>query len=185
MMDGTGKVLHISDTPTCMYGYLARFLRRVNPSVVIHTGDLADDIKLEIYPGEAEKYRAAARRMVDILAAPHRKVILAMGNHDKRELLPALPSQCIICDNVTDIMLYGQKFRVSHFFESVEGSPARYNLYGHSLEHPSFSEEGETRCYLNGMESMRLIGPGSDVAAFDYPWGTDSARLTRRGRRAH
>jgi predicted phosphodiesterase len=184
MMDGAGKILHISDTPTCMYGYLARLLRRVNPSVVIHTGDLADNIKLEMYPGEAERYRAAARRMIDILAAPHRKVILALGNHDKRELLPDLPSQCVICDNVADITLYDHEFRISHYFEQILDRPARYNLFGHSLERSSFSDD-EKRCYLNGMESMRLISPDSDVATFNYPAGTDAARLTRRGRRCH
>jgi predicted phosphodiesterase len=184
MMDGSGKILHISDTPTCMYGYLARFLRRINPSVIIHTGDLADDIKLEIYPNEAERYRAAAKRMVDILAAPHRKLILVLGNHDKIDLLPALPSQSMICDNVTNITLYDQEFRVSHYFDHILDRPARYNLFGHSLEQPSFSDN-EKRRYLNGMEMMRLIGRDSSITIFDYPRGTNTARLTRQSRRAH
>lgn len=182
MMDGTGKILHISDTPTCMYGYLARLLRRINPSVVVHTGDLADDIKLEIYPAEAERYRAAARRMMDILLAPRRKVIISLGNHDKRELLPSLPSACVICDNVMDVTLYGEKFRVSHYFESTAGSPARYNLFGHSLETPSFSDD-EERCFLNGLETMRLIDPDAGIAVFNYPKGTDDSRLARRNRK--
>ncbi|MDR1917090.1 MAG: metallophosphoesterase [Synergistaceae bacterium] len=181
MMDGTGKILHISDTPTCMYGYLARLLRRVNPSVVVHTGDLADDIKLEIYPGEAERYRAAARRIVDILAAPHRKVILALGNHDKRDLLPAHSSQFIICDNVIDLTLCGEEFRISHYIGFILDKPARYNLFGHSLKPASFSDD-EDRYYFNGMESMRLIDPYADSAFFDYPRGTNDARLMRRRR---
>ncbi|MDR1650559.1 MAG: metallophosphoesterase [Synergistaceae bacterium] len=180
MMDGTGKILHISDTPTRMYGYMARLLRRVNPSVVVHTGDLADDIKLGLYPGEAERYRAAARRIMDILPAPHRKVVLALGNHDKRELLPPLPSQCVICDNdeAMDITLCGEKFRVSHYFRYVIDKPARYNLFGHSMERPSFSDDGE-RCFLNGLEMMRLIDPGAGIAVFNYPKGTNDARLAR------
>jgi predicted phosphodiesterase len=181
MMDGTGKILHVSDTPTPMYGYLARLLRRVNPSIVVHTGDLADDIKLEIYPGEAERYRAAAKRIIDILAAPHRKVILALGNHDKRELLPALPSQCVICDNVLDITLCGQGFRVSHYFERILENPARYNLFGHSLERSSFSDDEERR-FFNGMEKMRLISPDGGTAIFNYPKFTNNARLARRSR---
>ncbi|MDR2780392.1 MAG: metallophosphoesterase [Synergistaceae bacterium] len=185
MMDGSGRILHISDTPTCMYGYLARLLRRVNPSVVVHTGDLADDIKLEIYPGEAERYRAAARRIMDILLAPRRKIIISLGNHDKRALLPSLPSQCVICDNddVMDITLYGEKFRVSHYFESILGKPARYNLFGHSMETPSFSD-GEERCFFNGLEKMRLIGPkDAGITIFSYPKSANDARLARRNRK--
>jgi 3',5'-cyclic AMP phosphodiesterase CpdA len=182
MMDGRGKILHISDTPTSMYGYLARLLRRVNPSVVVHTGDLADDIKLELYPGEAERYRAAAGRLFDILAAPRRKVIIALGNHDKKELLPVIPSQYIICDNVIDVTIYDQEFRVSHYFEQILDKPAMYNLFGHSPEQPSFSD-GEERHFFNGMEMMRLMGQGT-AAGFDYPRGTDEARLTRRSHRA-
>jgi predicted phosphodiesterase len=182
MMDGTGKILHISDTPTCMYGYLARLLRRVNPSVVVHTGDLADDIKLEIYPGEAERYRAAARRIVDILVAPRRKVVLSLGNHDRRELLPPLPSQCVICDNAVDLTLCGEKFRVSHYFESTLDKPARYNLFGHSMEQPSFSDDKE-RYFFNGLEMMRLIGPDADITIFNYPKAANAARLARQNRR--
>jgi predicted phosphodiesterase len=181
MMDGTGKILHISDTPTRMYGYLARLLRRVNPSVVVHTGDLADDIKLEIYPGETERYRAAAKRIIDILVAPRRKVILALGNHDKRELLPSLPSQCIICDNALDITLCGHGFRVSHYFEHILEKPARYNLFGHSLEHSSFSDDEERR-FFNGMEKMRLISPDGSTTIFNYPKFTNDARLVRGSR---
>ncbi|MDR1137681.1 MAG: metallophosphoesterase [Synergistaceae bacterium] len=182
MMDGTDKILHISDTPTCMYGYLTRLLRRVNPSIIVHTGDIADDIKLEIYQGEAERYRAAASRLMDILLAPHRRVVLALGNHDKRELLPSLPSRCVICDNVMDITLRGEKFKVSHYFESLSGEPARYNLFGHSMEHPSFSDD-EERYFFNGLETMRLIDPDGGVARLNYPKGANDARFARLSRK--
>ena len=182
MMDGRGKILHISDTPTSMYGYLARLMRRVNPSVVVHTGDLADDIKLEIYPGEAERYRAAAKRLTGILAAPRRRVIIALGNHDREELLPPLPAQYIVCGDALDVTLYGLKFRVSHYVEQILYKPAEYNLFGHSLEQPSFSDDGG-RHFFNGMEMMRLIGEGTETG-FNYPKGTDDARLTRRSRSA-
>jgi predicted phosphodiesterase len=182
MMDGTGKILHISDTPTCMYGYLARLLRRVNPSVVVHTGDLADNIKLEMYPNDAGRYRAAVKRLVDILAAPHRRAILALGNHDKRDLLPPIPSQCIICDNVMDTTLCGEKFRISHHIGFILEKPARYNLFGHSPEPASFTDE-EDRFFLNGIERMRLIDPEEGMTPFNYPSGTNEARLIRRKRR--
>lgn len=86
-MDGHGKLLHISDTPSGIYGYLSRLLKRVNPSVVVHTGDLADDIKLELYPGEREHYRATVKKLLNILQAPHRKVVLSLGNQDRKSVV--------------------------------------------------------------------------------------------------
>ena len=79
MMDGSYKILHLSDTPVTIYGYLARLLRRVSPSVLVHTGDLADDIKIGLYPGERERYRSAVRKLFDIIQAPRRRIILSLG----------------------------------------------------------------------------------------------------------
>lgn len=178
-MDGRGKLLHISDTPSGIYGYLSRLLKRVNPSVVVHTGDLADDIKLELYPGEREHYRAAARKLLNILQAPHRKVVLALGNHDERELLPCLSSDCVVCDDAREMMFQGASFRVSHYVECLLGQPARFNLFGHCPDTPSY-EDGEGRCFLNGLEWMRLIDPRSgEIRHIKYPRGTDNARTMR------
>jgi hypothetical protein len=184
MMDGAGKILHLSDTPTNMYGYLARVLRRINPSVVVHTGDLADDIKLGLYPGEAGRYSAAARRLFNILLAPHRTVIVALGNHDRMDLLPPLPSECIVCDNVMNMTLFGAKFRISHYIENVMEKPERYNLFGHDPASESFVD-GEGRYFLNGIEIMRVIDPAADEMSFlIYPRRTRNARNMRGGRLA-
>jgi predicted phosphodiesterase len=184
MMDGSGKILHISDTPTMMYGHLARLLRRVNPSIVIHTGDLADDIKLDMYPSEADRYKDAARRLINILLAPHRRVIIALGNHDRADLLPPLPSQCVVCDNTINMTLYGATFRMSHYIERVTDSPEQYNLFGHDPMSESFVDE-EGRYYLNGMDIMRMIDPVTDEIQFlNYPWSARNARNMRAGRLA-
>ena len=182
MMDGTGKVLHLSDTPTVMYGHLARVLRRVDPAVVIHTGDLADDIKLEMYPAEAERYAAAVRRLINILLAPHRRVIIAMGNHDRADLLPPLPPQCEICDGAASVVIFGAGFRISHYAELVTDRPERYNLFGHDPCRDSFVDDDD-RYFLNGMDTMRIIDPVTDEMQFlAYPGSARGARSMRRGR---
>ena len=183
IMDGTGRVLHISDTPTNMYKYLARLLRRVNPSVIIHTGDLADDIKLEMYRGEKEHYRAAVSRLMDIMQFPHRRIIIALGNHDCRELLPHLPVGCVICDNVMDIELFGETFCISHYMERTLDSSAKFNLFGHSPEHES-NIDSSGRYFINGLELIRLIEPQSaDIKPLQYPAYVEYARTLSTGRR--
>jgi hypothetical protein len=182
IMDGSGKILHISDTPTNMYNYLSRVLRRVNPSVVIHTGDLADDVKLGMYPAEADRYRAAIRRLINVLLAPHRVIILTLGNHDRLDLLPPLPSQCLVCDNVMDVTFFGVDFRMSHYLECVLEKPRRYNLFGHDPTSESFVDD-EGRYFLNGIEAMRLIDPVVDeIKNLRYPQSTYNARNMSRGR---
>lgn len=181
--DGTGKILHMSDTPSSIYGYLSRLLKRVNPSVIVHTGDLADDIKLELYPGERERYRAAVRRLMNILQAPHRRVVLALGNHDERELLPWLPRDCIVCDGAEDMAFRGQAFRISHYPDELLLRPARYNLFGHCAAPPSYDDDSG-RHFFNGLEWMRLIDPDSgEIQLLRYPSGTDDARLLRKAKR--
>ena len=49
-IDGRDMILHISDTPSTMFPYLRRAIRRLRPAWVVHTGDLVDDIKLENRP---------------------------------------------------------------------------------------------------------------------------------------
>ncbi len=182
-IDGTGRVLHLSDTPSTIYAYLSRLLKRVNPSVIVHTGDLADDIKLELYPGERGRYREAAKRLMNIMQAPHRRVVVALGNHDEKELLPWLSSDCVVCDGAEEMTFQGATFRISHYVEGLLEHPAQYNLFGHSAE-PSSHEDAEGRCFLNGIEWMRLIDPRSgEILHLRYPKGTDDARLLRHAKR--
>ena len=178
-MDGLGKILHISDTPINMYGYLARTLRRINPSVVVHTGDLADDIKLALYPAEAGRYGLAAGRLINILLAPHRRVVIALGNHDRADLLPSLPPECSAHEGAVEIKLFGANFRISHYAEKIMEKPVQYNLFGHDLSSRSFVD-GDGRYFLNGIETMNLIDTGAaEIKTLAYPRGADSARMMR------
>jgi len=185
MMNGAGKVLHISDTPTTIYRYLARALRRIAPAVVVHTGDLADDIKLGMYPAEASHYASEAKRLINILLAPHRTVVFALGNHDRADLLPALSSQCIVCDNdnAINMTFFGARFRISHHAERVTDKPERYNLFGHDPGRESFVDDRD-RYFFNGMEFIRIIDPVTgDIMTLAYPGETKRARAMRGGRR--
>ncbi|GHV50804.1 hypothetical protein FACS1894216_03640 [Synergistales bacterium] len=181
--DGSGKVLHVSDTPTTIYSYLSRFLRRVNPSVIIHTGDFADDIKLQLYKGEAGRYETTMRRFVNMMSAPHRIVYLTLGNHDDASLLPPSSSSCSIVEGACDIELMGATFRASHYAEEAAACPMMYNLFGHAPDTKSYSDD-QGRIFLNGLEGMRLIDPRTgEILLFRYPRGTDLARLGRSARR--
>ena len=76
-------VLHLADTPSTFYGAVRRLVNTLEPMCVIHTGDLADDVKLELNPGELQRYR---RKLVELRRAisprENRKLVIVTGNHD-------------------------------------------------------------------------------------------------------
>jgi hypothetical protein len=41
-------LLHISDTPSEIYPFIFKIIDVLKPKYIIHTGDLADNVKLEI-----------------------------------------------------------------------------------------------------------------------------------------
>lgn len=42
-------LLHISDTPQEIYPYIIKFVQMLQPSYIVHTGDLVDNIKLGFF----------------------------------------------------------------------------------------------------------------------------------------
>ncbi|CDF58680.1 metallophosphoesterase [Thermobrachium celere] len=49
-------ILHISDTPSNIYPELIRLVKKLSPDYIIHTGDVVDNIKLELYPFKLKEY---------------------------------------------------------------------------------------------------------------------------------
>lgn len=71
-------------------------------------------------------------------------------------------------------------FKAGHTYEDVINDAAEYNLFGHSLEY-STKIDSSGRFFLNGLESMHLIHMETgDVIPFNYPPGTNDARLERK-----
>jgi predicted phosphodiesterase len=168
-------VVHVSDTPSVSYGYIARMLRRLQPEILIHTGDIVDDVKLEFAPGQVGEYREKLRRFMALLRnnGVH-EVYLVPGNHDNRA---ALDQECagasIIRDNSV-IVLRSCRFLLQHDYAAPQVE-ADYQLYGHTPEVKSDSTARPVR--LNGLIRIYVISlPGGSIHALPYPGGTDSAR---------
>ena len=51
-------ILHISDTPTSYYANIERLLKQIRPTLLIHTGDLADEYKVGRIPEHLPGYRS-------------------------------------------------------------------------------------------------------------------------------
>lgn len=181
-LDGSGCLLHVSDTPSSTYGYLRRVLQRIRPLWLVHTGDVADEIKLELWPNSRDCYRDRVRKLARILREEDVPCIVAAGNHDDPEILEdLLPCRRVIRRGET-LDLGPLRIRLGHYYRDVAAEPEAVNLFGHDLTRRSGEENG--RLYLNGLEHMHLVDLVSrEVTRLPYPGGTDDERMLRRRRR--
>ena len=76
------KLLHISDTPRSRFAYTDELIQRVRPDILIHTGDMCDDVKVGRMPVR-EEYLEALDRILEILSRSGAKeTYICPGNND-------------------------------------------------------------------------------------------------------
>lgn len=174
-------VLVVSDTPSTFYKEFQRVITLLKPDYIIHAGDLVDDIKLEIYPRRLPEYEKALMRLANILESSNTKEIyLAMGNHDRVEMVEHYIPFANVIQNVDMIDLAGVWFSLSHYVEKAQANCQDnddiWAVFGHDLT-AATCFAGPTKC-INGIEAMVLMSLTSQACySIPYPEGTDSARL--------
>lgn len=173
------RLLHISDTPQTFYPALATLIKELQPEYIVHTGDLADNIKLQLYPASLYRYENEVRSLIAMLEASSAKEIyIALGNHDNPEFVKSISHRIQYIDSVGQIQIQGVDLAVSHYAKSVLKAPSTVNLYGHDLSLETQITEGQL--FLNGISSINLLSlPSKTCRQFPYPWGTDDNRLGR------
>lgn len=177
-------ILHISDTPTSFYPELNRLLGILKPNCIIHTGDLADDLKLQLRPSLLRNYEHALIRLMQIMnQSSAEKIILTLGNHDNLDLVKEHAGRAVVYEDAVTENFHGKTISIAHYHEaacrSSKSKISDFYLYGHNLSLKS--QRTNEVYYLNGIEAMHLIDLSTgDVFEIMYPSGTDSARLNRK-----
>lgn len=168
------KILHISDTPTVIYGSIIRLIKNTNPDILIHTGDVADDIKLQMAPQLINSYRVKVTRFLSS-AAPYVKdrLIIVPGNHDDFEILKSINSIEVINEG-SILNINGINFGLSHYYHNLPKQCDLY-LYGHDKFITNQKE------YLNGIDNINIIYiEDMNIIKLSYPSGTDAHRTRKR-----
>ncbi len=173
------KLLHISDTPVCFYSELKLLIANLKPAYIVHTGDLTDNIKLELYPTSICQHEKWIKYLAVMLEASGAEVILTLGNHDDFDTVSTYFKRSRIIREAETIKIEDMSFRVSHMPEGVLQESTRYNLFGHDLTLKSGCVDD--KLYFNGISHINIIGLESgECISLPYPAGTDDARLGRR-----
>lgn len=173
-------LLHISDTPVGIYSYIFRVVNILKPEFIIHTGDMADNIKLENYKSKICLYSCEVKKLIEGLEKnENSKVYYVLGNHDDYETVNKLTKRGIIIQNgIIDIDDY--KFAVSHYHKECSYE-VDFNLYGHSFN-PGHYKNKDT-IGLNGVLNINIIDLSiGNIFHLDYPVGTNRLRLMEPGK---
>ncbi|WP_297465146.1 metallophosphoesterase [Thermococcus sp.] len=177
LRQNTGEILvmHLGDTPERVYPFVEELIGEYGPDVIIHTGDLVDNVKLERRPELKPVYEGGLRKLARILKDSGARLYVVPGNEDDPELLKKYFGESVVePGSVVDIE--GRTFALGHSWEDVIDVDADFKLYGHNFE---TIPRG-----LNAVLGVNFIFlPSGRVVRIDYPIGTDTARgyKLRRG----
>ncbi len=167
------KVLHISDTPSAIYGAVTGMMKQLRPDLIVHTGDLADDIKLGENPRYLGQYQRTAGPFLKSLALGAPRFVVVPGNHDFVPFVESTVPTGSVVSPGSVINAGEQAIGVAHYLVDLPGG-ARYNLYGHNFDVP-VQEWGTV--FLNGVANVNVILlPSGEVFRLPYPHGTNRYR---------
>ncbi|MBE5781967.1 MAG: metallophosphoesterase [Clostridiales bacterium] len=151
-------LLHISDTHTDSYSFARDLISAVQPALILHTGDMADEWKAGRLPEHVEDYKMRVLKILDILKDAGVETWIVPGNNDLPDYL-SLHCDFPILEPGTFKTWHGISMRLSHQAISDE-KEAVFAIYGHVFSadpnHPSENPKNGV-VYLNGVFEWTVI----------------------------
>ncbi|MGB3368760.1 MAG: metallophosphoesterase [Acidaminobacteraceae bacterium] len=174
------KILHISDTPSFIFSEIANLISALDPDYIIHTGDVSDDVKLELFPWKKDIYQNNIKRFSSKLSkVTNAKLIFCVGNHDDKEILDNYFGSENVFIGANSITIDKTKVSFSHYVEEIEKLDCDFYLFGHNTYRLSSISNG--KFYLNGIQGINVINLKTlEITSLKYPLGTDDSRQMKR-----
>lgn len=173
-------IVHLSDTPSSIYRALDRMLKKLKPEYIVHTGDMVDNIKLELYPYKLDLFEQNVKKIISICEFnSSRDFFIAAGNHDNITIIEKLTKNKVI-STAEYIEVEDIKIAIGHRGLDVRALECMYHMFGHDLLVPT--SKYHEKWYLNGIEKINIINIYTgEVEFIDYPRGTTESRLNMHG----
>lgn len=168
------KIMHISDTPESIYSHIYKMLNYSRPDIIIHTGDLVDNLKLENSGDELKPIyqKKSAEFIVNLEKLTSAKIIYIPGNHDDANIIEKNINRSEIMSEGSIVEFDGVKIGLAHYPEKLPLN-ADINLFGHTNQE---NFDGENK-FLNGISNINyILLPSKEDFKVKYPWCVDQGR---------
>ena len=151
------RVLHIGDTLSPNYPIYKHIIDSVKPDIIIHTGDMADELKAGRIESQREIWAATVPKIINIMRESGARVIVVPGNNDVESKLSELCPDFEIRQRNEIIEIDGRRICLGHEVHNLDESlPVDAFLYGHG-------PTGETRSPEDNERDGKLY--------FNVTWG--------------
>jgi len=124
------KILHIGDTVSYDYPYYIKLIQTVNPDIIIHTGDTADEVKVGRIPGTEYEYVTKIRILLRAMQESGARLILVPGNNDLADEMHKIVPNAEVYPENTVLTIDGIECRIGHQLAHMTYDK-NWHFYGH------------------------------------------------------
>lgn len=155
-----GKILlHIGDTESYRYPFYKKLFELVKPDVILHTGDMADEVKAGRMSEVREEYLYKIASLCDMMKDSGAEIYIVPGNNDIREEINKLLPEAKVLKNNDIITVDGVECRVGHEVKSITYNK-KWAFYGHGYTGETWKYEDndpEKECRFNSCTGAFII----------------------------
>ncbi len=108
------KILHIGDTHSLNYPYYRKLISLVKPDIILHTGDMADEVKVGRIPGTEYEYISKIKVLLGIMSASGARLIIVPGNNDLPDEIRKIAPHAEVYPVNTVLTIDGAECRIGH-----------------------------------------------------------------------
>jgi len=126
------KILHIGDTYSKLYPFYRKLIAELKPDIILHTGDMCDEVKVGRKPFLRYEYNTKIREILNIMEESGARIIIVPGNNDVADEIHAQCPTAEIYPENTVLELDGQMCRVGHQVVKMTFDQ-KWSFYGHGF----------------------------------------------------
>ncbi len=134
------KILHIGDTESRNYPYYRKLISLVKPDIILHTGDMADEVKVGRIPGTEYEYISKIKVLLGIMSESGARLIIVPGNNDLPDEIRKIAPQAEVYPVNTVLTIDGIECRIGHQVMRMTFD-RDWSFYGHGLTGETWKPE--------------------------------------------
>ncbi len=159
------KLLHIGDIPLDGYPFIKKLIKKVGADIIVHTGDLCDNLKVGRIEADIPLYKEYIPSLVECMEKHADEVYIVHGNNDIAAYIREIATKSKVVEPNTIVNIFGKRFLLCHRVIDLEGDADVY-LYGHGPtdDTHSFYKEEDGKIYSNAFFSPAVFMDNGEYA---------------------